>query len=30
MKIGLDYVSCSLYRIPVAKLAAAHAYLKDR
>ncbi|MFH0868563.1 MAG: pyruvate, phosphate dikinase [Candidatus Woesearchaeota archaeon] len=26
-KVGLDYVSCSPYRIPVAKLAAAHAAL---
>ncbi len=27
-EIGLDYVSCSPYRIPVARLAAAHAALK--
>ena len=27
-KIGLDYVSCSPYRVPVAKLAAAQAQLK--
>ena len=27
-KIGLDYVSCSPYRIPIAKLAAAQATLK--
>ncbi len=27
--IGLDYVSCSPYRIPIARLAAAHAALKD-
>ncbi|MCP5468351.1 MAG: pyruvate, phosphate dikinase [Deltaproteobacteria bacterium] len=27
-KIGLDYVSCSPYRVPVARLAAAHAALK--
>ena len=27
-KIGLDYVSCSPYRVPVAKLAAAQAELK--
>lgn len=27
--IGLDYVSCSPYRIPIAKLAAAHAALKE-
>ena len=29
-QIGLDYVSCSPYRIPIAKLAAAHANLKDK
>ncbi|MFB3817696.1 MAG: pyruvate, phosphate dikinase [Candidatus Methylomirabilales bacterium] len=29
-KIGLDYVSCSPYRIPIAKLAGAHAALKDK
>ena len=29
-QIGLDYVSCSPSRIPVAKLAASHACLKDR
>jgi len=28
-KIGLDYVSCSPYRVPIARLAAAHAALKD-
>ncbi|MGH7406271.1 MAG: putative PEP-binding protein, partial [Candidatus Methylomirabilales bacterium] len=28
-RIGLDYVSCSPYRVPVAKLAAAHAALKE-
>ncbi len=28
-RIGLDYVSCSPYRVPVARLAAAHAALKD-
>jgi len=28
--IGLDYVSCSPYRIPVAKLAAAHANLRGK
>ncbi len=28
-KIHLDYVSCSPYRVPVARLAAAHAWLKD-
>ncbi|MEE4252517.1 MAG: putative PEP-binding protein, partial [Desulfuromusa sp.] len=27
--IGLDYVSCSPYRVPIARLAAAHAALKD-
>ncbi len=29
-KIGLDYVSCSPYRVPIARLAAAHAALKDK
>jgi pyruvate,orthophosphate dikinase len=29
-RIGLDYVSCSPYRVPVAKLAAAHAALRER
>ena len=29
-KIGLDYVSCSPYRIPIAKLAAAQASLKEK
>ncbi len=28
--IGLDYVSCSPYRVPIAKLAAAQAVLKER
>ncbi|HEU0200173.1 MAG TPA: putative PEP-binding protein, partial [Burkholderiaceae bacterium] len=28
-RIGLDYVSCSPYRVPVARLAAAHAALGD-
>ena len=28
--VGLDYVSCSPYRVPVARLAAAHAALADR
>jgi pyruvate,orthophosphate dikinase len=28
--IGLDYVSCSPYRVPVARLAAAHASLAER
>ncbi len=27
-RIGLNYVSCSPYRVPVARLAAAHAALK--
>ena len=27
-KLGLDYVSCSPYRVPIARLAAAHAVLK--
>ena len=29
-RVGLDYVSCSPYRVPVARLAAAHAVLGDR
>ncbi len=29
-KIGLNYVSCSPYRVPIAKLAAAHAKLKQK
>lgn len=29
-RIGLDYVSCSPFRVPVARLAAAHATLKNR
>ena len=29
-KIGLDYVSCSPYRVPVARLAAAQAALRDK
>ncbi len=29
-EIGLDYVSCSPYRVPIAKLAAAQAVLKNR
>jgi len=29
-KIGLDYVSCSAYRVPIAKLAAAQAALRDK
>jgi pyruvate,orthophosphate dikinase len=28
--LGLDYVSCSPYRVPVARLAAAHAVLKKK
>ncbi|MBW2148754.1 MAG: pyruvate, phosphate dikinase [Deltaproteobacteria bacterium] len=28
--VGLDYVSCSPYRVPIARLAAAHAALKNR
>jgi len=28
-RLGLDYVSCSSYRVPVARLAAAHAALGD-
>jgi pyruvate,orthophosphate dikinase len=29
-QIGLDYVSCSPFRIPIARLAAAHAALRER
>ncbi|MFQ5847370.1 MAG: pyruvate, phosphate dikinase [Candidatus Methylomirabilales bacterium] len=29
-RAGLDYVSCSPYRVPVAKLAAAHAALREK
>lgn len=29
-EVGLDYVSCSPYRVPVARLAAAHAALAER
>jgi len=29
-KVGLDYVSCSPFRVPVARLAAAQAVVKDR
>jgi pyruvate,orthophosphate dikinase len=29
-QIGLDYVSCSAYRVPIAKLAAAQAALRDK
>jgi pyruvate, orthophosphate dikinase len=28
-RVGLDYVSCSPFRVPVARLAAAHAALHD-
>ncbi|MCO5114590.1 MAG: pyruvate, phosphate dikinase [Bdellovibrionaceae bacterium] len=28
--VGLDYVSCSPYRVPIARLAAAHAALKEK
>ncbi len=28
-RVGMDYVSCSPYRVPVARLAAAHAAIKD-
>jgi pyruvate,orthophosphate dikinase len=27
--VGLDYVSCSPYRVPIARLAAAHAALGE-
>ena len=29
-KIGLDYVSCSPFRVPIARLAAAHAVLAEK
>jgi pyruvate,orthophosphate dikinase len=29
-KIGLDYVSCSPFRVPIARLAAAHAVLLEK
>ena len=29
-RIGLDYVSCSPFRVPIARLAAAHAALADK
>jgi pyruvate,orthophosphate dikinase len=29
-KIGLDYVSCSPFRVPIARLAAAHAALREK
>ena len=28
-RLGLDYVSCSPFRVPVARLAAAHAALEE-
>jgi pyruvate,orthophosphate dikinase len=28
-KVGLDYVSCSPFRVPIARLSAAHAALND-
>lgn len=29
-KVGLDYVSCSPYRVPIARLAAAHAAIREK
>ena len=29
-KVGMNYVSCSPYRVPIARLAAAHAVLKEK
>jgi pyruvate,orthophosphate dikinase len=29
-KVGLDYVSCSPYRVPIARLAAAQAAVRER
>jgi pyruvate,orthophosphate dikinase len=29
-RTGLNYVSCSPYRVPIARLAAAHARLKEK
>jgi pyruvate, orthophosphate dikinase len=29
-RVGMDYVSCSPYRVPIARLAAAHAVLKEK
>jgi len=29
-RLGLNYVSCSPFRVPVARLAAAHAALKEK
>ncbi len=28
-KVGMNYVSCSPYRVPIARLAAAHAAMQD-
>jgi pyruvate,orthophosphate dikinase len=28
-KVGMNYVSCSPYRVPIARIAAAHAAMKD-
>jgi pyruvate,orthophosphate dikinase len=30
MRLGLDYVSCSPFRVPIARLAAAHAALSEK
>jgi pyruvate,orthophosphate dikinase len=29
-KVGMNYVSCSPYRVPIARLAAAHAVIKEK
>ena len=29
-RLGLDYVSCSPYRVPIARLAAAHAVIDEK
>ena len=29
-RVGMDYVSCSPFRVPIARLAAAHAALADK
>jgi len=29
-RIGMDYVSCSPFRVPVARLAAAHAVIEEK
>jgi pyruvate,orthophosphate dikinase len=29
-RVGLDYVSCSPFRVPIARLAAAHAAIKEK